>query len=313
MQIDLVISTHNRSTYLNRAIASFITQEMGDPSDSVAIVIVDNNSTDDTRQVVEGFIRQATVPVRYIFEAKEGLSYARNAAIAVSRADVIVFMDDDAYADTGWLDALVTVYKETDAACVGGKIDLDWESPRPTWLPDNLLYYLAYLDYGNQTILLNSHKLIPYGANISFRKSILDKVGSFNVSLGRKGKIMLDAEEVELCSRIRKAGGQIWYTPEALVFHTVSPQRLTKKYFTNISYWKGRSGARVSLQRDGLIPAFLRAIKRSIKLPINTAAGILFSLTGNPACSFYHVCESRIDFGYITEFFNFGTKDENRS
>jgi len=313
LRIDLAISTRNRSEYLIRALTSFSTQVLQDPNDSVGIVVVDNNSVDDTRLVVEEFSRQCHLPIRYLFEAKIGLSYARNAAIATSQADVVVFMDDDAYADAGWLRALVKVYRETDAACVGGKIELDWEAPRPDWLPDALLYYLGNLNYGDQTILLSDPKLVPFGGNISFHKSILDKAGSFDIALGRTGNIMLDSEEVDLCRRIRKAGGKIWYAPEARVHHSVSPQRLNKEYFLNSSYWKGRSAARLSLHRDGTLKTWFRAIKRSLKLPFDLFAAWFHALRGDAACSFYHSCESRIDYGFLREFFFPGARQASGS
>lgn len=302
MRIDLAISTRNRSAYLRRALESFTGQTLDNEEDSYQIVVVDNNSTDDTQQVVTEFRKTSLAPVECIFEKRPGLSFARNAAIEKSQADVIVFMDDDAYADRGWLNALVKVYRETNAACVGGKIKLEWEAPRPDWLSDRLLYYLAHLDYGDQTVLLSNYKLIPYGANISFRKSILDKVGKFETTLGRTGEIMLDSEEVELCYRIRKAGGEIWYTPGARVFHTVSSKRLKKEYFLNSSYWKGRSGARLSLHRDGYLKTILRAIKRGIKLPIDLVVSKALTVWGSQAVSFYHTCESKIDYGFLIEF-----------
>lgn len=298
MDASVAICTYNRSYYLRKALNSLATQKLSE-QDHFDIIVVDNNSTDATQDVVQQF--ESPAPVRYICEERQGLSHARNAAIQASQSELIAFIDDDAVAEADWLSELMRVYKATPAACVGGRIDLDWEIPRPDWLVEPLLLYLSHLDYGSETLLLL--RQLPFGANISFRRETLDKVGGFSTTLGRKGNQLLDAEEIELCHRIRLAGGEIWYTPKARVIHTVTAQRVQREHLLRMAHGKGRSAARMGLMSQGALGTLLRAIKRgALRVPYDSVLTALLAATGQPGASFYHRCELEVDLGYVQEF-----------
>ncbi len=119
------------------------------PPRSWEIVVADNNSTDDTRDVVARFAESGPAPVRYMFEPRQGVSHARNAALATASGAVLAFMDDDVRPAEDWLAAVLAALAREDADIVGGRILPLWESPPPAWLEDNaqLYDYLALMTY----------------------------------------------------------------------------------------------------------------------------------------------------------------------
>jgi len=148
------------------------------PASDYEIIVVDNRSTDRTKEVVSEFSH-----VRYVLEEKMGLSHARNRGIKESRGDVVAFIDDDAKADKSWLSRLVQVYKEEkDAGCVGGRVILDWKCEKPSWWHTDLDEVFNGINYSDSRISL-SHPRYPYGTNISFRTDIVEKAGGFQIRL----------------------------------------------------------------------------------------------------------------------------------
>lgn len=236
--ISVIVCTYNHSETLKQTLTSLLAQTF--PSEYYEIIVVDNNSTDNTAEAVAEFIRSSDKQIRYVKERKQGLSYARNKGAEVARGEIIAYTDDDVIADKGWLAGLYEIYeKDKSVACVGGKIEPIWQAPKPDWLPAELESYLAILDYGPEPIELKSK--YPFGANFSVRREIFSKIGGFEVDLGRKGKTLLSVEEIEFCHRIEDSGGKLMYTPRALVHHIIPPERLTKKWFRQRLYWQAIS------------------------------------------------------------------------
>ncbi len=278
LKISVVVCTHNRCDDLMRTLDSLASQDY--PKSDYEVIVVDNRSTDRTKDVVDEFIRKYppmpplekrggfsiasplnnkggirkaddAVKVRYIFEEKIGLSHARNRGIAESCGDVIAFIDDDASAEKTWLSELSKVYsEEKDAGCVGGRVLLDWRVVKPGWWQTELDEVFNGINYSNSRICL-SYPRYPYGTNISFRKDVLSKVGMFRTDLGRIGRKLLAGEETEMCLRIEKSGFKIFYEPMAIVYHEAAPQKLSKSYIRHRSFWHGKSLALFELQHFG--------------------------------------------------------------
>lgn len=210
------------------------------PASHSEIIVVDNNSSDQTKKVVDQMAEDSAVPLKYIFEGHLGLSRSRNAGIAQSRGDILAFIDDDATADPGWLRAIASTYSNhPDANCVGGKVVLRWKSPRPNWWMDCLDGLLSAVNFGEHETSLTYPKC-PNGTNISFKKCVFYKYGTFDTQLGRIGKKLLGAEEIDLCLRIEKGGGKIYYSPSAVVYHCTHEYRLSRKYIYEKVFRDGR-------------------------------------------------------------------------
>jgi len=215
------------------------------------VIVVDNNSSDDTRAVVEGRVARYPVPLRYLFEPAQGRSHALNSGISASGAEILVFTDDDVLVADGWLDAataplLAAGYIEY----TGGPVRPLWEAPRPRWLSGkkaDLWGTIAILDYGNEAFVFEERRRVPLGANMAARRTLFDRIGLFSARLGRTGQRLLGQEVPELLARARTAGARGLYVPGMIVDHHVPASRLQKSYFRR--WWYGKGISRAELDR----------------------------------------------------------------
>jgi glycosyltransferase involved in cell wall biosynthesis len=210
------------------------------------LVLVDNNSKDETKIIAQKFKEESGLNVKYVFETKQGLSYARNRGINHSNGDIIAFTDDDAMVDRYWLLNIERAFEEHNVSCVGGKILPIWEIPKPQWLKQDLHYILALLDRGDKSFYLKSP--IVWGANFSVKADIFDKYGGFDTNLGRIPARLFSGEETEFLRRILNRGEKILYYPNAVIYHCIPKERISKSYFRR---WKYDQGVlRASLRRN---------------------------------------------------------------
>ncbi len=249
--ITVAIQTYNRSATLAETLRSL--RDLRCPEAiEYEILVVDNNSNDNTPQVIQEYSRTLAPRLRSIFEPRQGLSHARNRALREARGQIVSFLDDDVIVDPNWLSAVAAAFQEHSAAVVGGRSYLIFRSKRPTWLPEPYEFYLSRLDYGDQVIVGTDRDL--YGLNFSVRRDMGLRVGGFNPSLGRCGSISFrSGEESELLRKIRAGGGVIVYEPRAIVGHIVARERLTKKWFLRRAFAAGVDTEFLHLL-DGHIP-----------------------------------------------------------
>ena len=234
IKISAVICTYNQENYLRKAINSLVNQSLS--SEEFEIVIVDNASTDNTKKVVEEFSHVSNI--KYVYEPRLGLSYARNTGFKNAVGKYIAYLDDDAVVCPKWLEYIIKAFESNPGAgCVGGKIAPIWESPRPKWLHDQLLSWLTTLDHGSTPKFLEDKEWV-WGTNMSFLAERLKISGGFRTSLGRKGSLLLSGEEMQLQDNIRERGYKIYYDPKIEVSHHVHPERLTKEWFFNRFFWQ---------------------------------------------------------------------------
>ena len=242
----LLIATYNRARYLRDTLQSIAALQV--PAGITwDVLVVDNNSSDETREVVEQAAAGYPVPLRYMFEGRQGKSIALNAAMETIASQVIVFSDDDVRVPAGWLEAAVApLLARTDIDYVGGPVRPMWSGPRPSWLQDPSLYggVLAVLDYGAEPFIFEDRKLIPLGVNMAVRRSLIARVGGFHPALGRTGKSLLGQEQAEFFLRTRRAGIRGLYVPGMWLEHLVAVDRLRMGYFLRWWFWKGISHAR---------------------------------------------------------------------
>lgn len=174
----------------------------------------------------------------------KGLSGARNTGVAEATGDVIAFLDDDAFAASGWLDELNAGFSDQSVGGVGGRVVPAWEQPPPYWLPPEFLWVVGCSYVGLPAVAQEVRN--PIGANMAFRRSVFEHVGGFREEIGRIGTTPLGCEETELSLRARAADFTIWYRPDAIVHHSVPAERTTLRYFIRRCYAEGMSKALVS-------------------------------------------------------------------
>lgn len=243
----ILICTYNRAELLADTLDSLKTLRPG-AGLTWDVLVVDNNSTDRTRDVVES--RRASFPVdlRYMFEPVQGKSTALNTGITASRARIIVFTDDDVRTPPVWLSAAVEpLLARTDIDYTGGPVHPIWERQRPVWLDErgNLGGTIAVKDHGAEPFIFEDRRKTPLGVNLAVRRSLIERIGGFRPDLGRNGRSLLGQEQADFFYRSRRAGARGLYVPEMVLSHIVPAGRLTWSYFRRWWYWKGISHARI--------------------------------------------------------------------
>lgn len=238
--ISAIICTHNRSQYLGAAIDSLLAQDF--EAESFEVVVVDNGSSDRTRDVVTE--RLPHPRLRYIWEPTLGLSVARNRGATETQSPILAYLDDDAVASPHWLRTLYAAYQANDKLAVaGGKVTLLWPEgvQPPAWLSPGLAGNLGAYDLGDEIAYIDNPGLTPRGLNYSIRRAFLESVGGFDPNLGRVGNILLSNEELMMTELALKQGWQVAYLPEALVAHNVAIDRLARSWFLQRGWWQGIS------------------------------------------------------------------------
>jgi len=241
--ISVLVCTYNRAQNLTETLKSVIAQSLPD-SYTWETLVVDNNSSDQTRQVVEELRKQFPDRIRYVFEQKQGISNARNTAIRESRGEILAFIDDDETADSNWLRNLTEHLHNGEWAGAGGRVLPSSDFVPPAWLPSEGFFVsgpLASFNLGEEDGQLNQP---PFGANMAFRREVFDKCGFFRTDLGRSGNNLISNEDTEFGRRVLAGGLRLRYEPSALTYHPVEACRLKRSYFLHWWFNKGKSDVR---------------------------------------------------------------------
>ncbi len=276
LKITVAICTYNRERYLNQLFDSILAQTL----DKIyfEIVLVNNNSPGNTKELFSNFCRQnQDIQTIYSEETKQGLSHARNNAIVHASATLITFLDDDAFIDKQYLENCVRAFSQNEKLdAVGGKILLHYESSIPNWENKYLNSLLGYFNLGDLPFIF-SKKNYPRGSNMTFKVDLFDNVGDFNTSLGRTDNSMIGGEEKELFDRIYKANLKVLYDPEIIVHHCVPVERTTTTFIRRQAIGVGMS-ERVRTLTDGSWLFFLRILEEIYLWMASAVLWILFAL-----------------------------------
>ncbi|HOC17055.1 MAG TPA: glycosyltransferase, partial [Vicinamibacterales bacterium] len=248
----VLICTYNRAPFLRETLQALVEAPRRDDYEA-EILVVDNNSDDGTRQVVEEAARAASLPVRYAFDARQGKSFALNVGLRLAHGDIIAHTDDDVVPGEGWLDRMVDNFRARDITFAFGKVLPRWGAVPP---PELLLPAahriwgpLALLDYGDQPVAYPDDGIgrrLPIGANLGFHRRALAEVGGWRTDLGKVDNSLISGEDHEVFHRLRSHGQyRGWYDPHLVVSHYVPASRLTRQYFRRWFYWHGKTMARM--------------------------------------------------------------------
>lgn len=251
MNVTVILCTFNRCQVLAKALDSVGASIV---PDSVAweVLVVDNNSSDQTREMVEDFCCRYPGHFRYLFEPQQGKSHALNAGIREARGKVLAFTDDDVTVGPTWLNSLTEALDSGEWAGAGGRTLPERGFSPPRWLSLEGRYALAPLaifDRGPHGCELTE---TPFGNNMAYRKEMFEKYGGFRIDLGPRpgSRGPQKSEDSEFGWRLLAAGERLRYEPSAVVYHAVPESRVQKKYF--LAWWFDK--ARADIRACGFQP-----------------------------------------------------------
>lgn len=282
--ISFVICTFNREKYIYRTLQ--LLAENHPDSSAWEIVLVDNNSTDRTAELCAQFelVYGDKVQYRYFLENKQGLSNARNRGIEEARGEWIVFLDDDAFVQTGYVAHLLQhVDQQPEMVAFGGKIDPLYESGRePDWMSAWGYSWVSAIDLGEKVKPFEG-KQYPIGANMGVRADVARRVGGFNPNLGRSGKNTMGGEEKDFFNKIKMLPSSlILYLPDVQVQHCIPDSRTTHEFIARLGDGVGASERQrtLDLSRTTYVS---RLFAELIKWGGTLALWCIFLLKGTPA------------------------------
>jgi glycosyltransferase involved in cell wall biosynthesis len=242
MKITVILCTHNRCESLAKVLDSIALSVIPDLVEW-EVLVVDNNSNDHTRAVVEEFCR-LNWRVRYLFERRQGKSYALNAGIREAKGNLLAFTDDDLTVDPMWLQNLTSVLDEGEWVGSGGRTIPEKTFLAPRWFPNDAQYALAPLGMFDIGLKAEQFTVSPIGNNMAYLKKMFEKHGGFRTDLGPQPGSEIRGEDTEFGKRLIAAGERLWYEPSAVVYHSVPERRIKKDYFLAWWYAKGRANIR---------------------------------------------------------------------
>ena len=243
----VVIATYKRAAFLTQAIESVFSQNY--PKDKYELIVIDNDSPDNTAAVVQQAFANAPIPCTYYVEKQNGLSYARNLGIAKAQLEFVAQLDDDAIANPDWLAAFNRVINEQHALVVGGRVEKSFEAgfTPPDWFNYQYLKHffgVNYRDRGKkEKVFRIRHPLYLSGGNTAYAKRVIEHFGGFRTDLGRNGKSLLAGEEAFLNLVLDRNDIPMYYADDAYIHHYVGAERLNKAHLRQKARWSGITNA----------------------------------------------------------------------
>jgi len=269
--ISIIIATHNRCIFLTQCLDSLTKQTLS--SEKFEIIVVDNNSTDDTKAITQEFIKNnPDLIVSYVFEKEKGLSCARNRGIAEAKGDIISFIDDDATPHSKFCESLFDAGKNyPHFQAFGGKVfPVFPDDKEPAWLSKYTYGLVGKIDHGDKIIPFR--KKYPYGCNMSFRKKILEELNGFNNALTYR------SDDKDIFNRLKDKGYKVLYVPNIAVDHHIPESRLSRESIRRVSVYSG-IGERIR-HSENTIKKTAKFFDYLFKIAVSVILSIFYFLQG---------------------------------
>jgi len=242
----VVIATRNRQALLAETLQALSAQDW--PADAFEVIVADNGSNDETAAVVAEAARRRGAPLlRYLFVPEPGKSTAVNQALPLANGDFIAFTDDDVRPERDWLTRFAAAFAETRADFVAGRVRPAWEATPPDWVSPAVYGVIAVPENGDSRLDITAGhaQVVPIGANMAVRRSVIGHIGGLRVDLGKLEGSLRTGEDHEFFLRMLHAGFRGIYEPTAVVHHRVGTERMDRGYFRRWLHQNGRDVARL--------------------------------------------------------------------
>lgn len=292
-EISIVICSYNRADYIIGAVESLYNQTLA--KDRFEVFVVDNNSIDNTGDLVQQYISQhPSYQLHYLTESRQGASFARNTGASFSKGWLLCFMDDDAIAEPDYLEHILRFFEtHPDANGLGGRIIPRYIPAEPKWMSHFVSSLVGNFDYSKEVEVFKPGKY-PLESNMIVLKEDFTTIGGFNTELpGVKGTLRIGGEGKDFFLRLQALGRKIYYDPSVIVHHVVEVKKLTPHYMYRVASGIGR-GESVRTKAIGGFAYFKKVLEYIYKLAGSMVLGLLYALKGKPAQS-WPVIKFRID------------------
>lgn len=280
--ISIVICTYNRANYILDALESLRNQTIS--KDFFEVIIVNNNSTDNTEIVCKKYIQNhADHQFYYLNELQQGSSFARNTGASIAKSPLLCFMDDDAVAEVDYLQRIVLFFETHPAAGgLGGRIVPKYIPEKPKWMSHFVASLVGNFDYSKEVVEFAPNKY-PLESNMIVKKADFDKIKGFNTSLpGVKGTIRIGGEGKDFFFRLKALSRTIFYDPSVSVQHVVETKKLTREYMYRVASGIGR-GERVRMLEKNQWALYKKLLEYIFKLGAAFILSAFYLLQIKPA------------------------------
>jgi glucosyl-dolichyl phosphate glucuronosyltransferase len=274
-KISLIICTYNRDKYLPEALQS-IKQQTADQS-AFQLIIVDNNSTDNTAIISKDFIQNNPhLNIKYVFEANKGLSFARNRGVLEAEAPILSYVDDDAILSPSYIDVMIKFFDTYEQAVgAGGKVIPKYENGKePAWMNKYLNGFVGRVDHGAAIKNFDNKMKYPAGCNMTYKKDILLKAGGFNNDLTFR------SDDKYIFFKVKELSDEIYYVPDAYVHHYIDQQRLEFNNFKKLFLKTGNEEKIRCRAQQNTTGVIKKGIEFTVKCAVSTIIYLLFFIKG---------------------------------
>jgi glucosyl-dolichyl phosphate glucuronosyltransferase len=281
VNISVIICSYNREKYIADAVLSLIAQDY-DPH-SFEVIIVDNNSKDNTMEVCRKIIQDhPSHKIQYASEMRQGSSFARNAGALLASGKLLCFMDDDAVAERDYLSNIWRFHIENPTVHgFGGRIIPRYIPEEPAWMSYYVSSLVGHFHYADSVKEFAQGKY-PLESNMVVSAASFAAVNGFNPELpGVKGDLRIGGEGKDLFFRIRANGHSIFYVPNMVVHHVVETGKLTREYMYRVASGIGR-GERQRVGKSSYA-IFKKTIEYLFKWGASVVIGLYYIFSGRPA------------------------------
>jgi glucosyl-dolichyl phosphate glucuronosyltransferase len=270
-KVDVLICAHNEAGNISDVLQSLHEQSAG--PDEFRVIVVDNNSTDDTAGIAAQ--QAGELDLTIVRETQTGLNYARNRGYLHAETEYVAHIDADAVASEHWIENITNTIDELEPDLLGGPYRPFYTDPKPEWFQD------AYnsLDLGGESRFLEANEFLS-GTNMVWRRDVVRQLGGFNTDIGLRARGLSRGDEIDLMMRARQQipGFRIFYQPEIMVYHRLREECLSIRYWLTRAFVEGRHRTRLSgsvARQD-----WLRSAGRFLKLLLRISGSIPALLGG---------------------------------
>lgn len=257
--VSVIVPTYNRANMLATTIVSLTNQSYG--KNDYEIIVVDNNSTDNTRQVIEQMQQQSHVSIEYLFERRQGVHYARNYALTIAKGEILYYTDDDMIADTNLLKEIVKPFKlDHRVAAVTGRVLPKWEKNPPQWILDFCCNFLLSLHDRPEFLIISPYDCGIISCHQALARDAFLKSGGFNPE--NTGGEWIGDGETGLNIKLAELGYWFGYIGSSLTYHVIPPERMTQGYLNKRLANQGNCDSYTAYRRNAC--SKLELIKRIV-------------------------------------------------